>query len=430
MLETILNKLTIKELGNHISNYINLYIKPIDSWKKAAASGNSGFDFVILHLVYFTLLILLIIKDLYLAIPLCIIEIIITLVPLIIFIFPYKISAFLFKKELNWKQLFRLLLVIKLQTIPIFFILHKFANYTQSEDLFILVDNFIWIIWIGFIAIFPIVSNLKFSQKIILLILNYTSFISFFLLSITLFSNINVFGKLGDDIMLLTPDKEYSNNNINSSNSNLFIQDSLYLLIGEQNNQKNLIIKKTQFVDLQLSIYYNKTVRNKSIKNIIELDSIICSKDNSRISKKDSLQTLYYKEEINKRVLDSLRNKLTSNIENDLKLTDSLKKYAKFKSNRNYYKALNLYLTDYNKSYIDNNRISEVLKIIEKKEYLKIDNGEYLIMLNINESAYDKFKKPYLELKEKLEIRAKKSNYLMGIIFWPLEKILEKMDFY
>jgi hypothetical protein len=425
LLETILNKLSIKEIGNHLSNYANLYVKPIETWKKAIDLRTSSYNFIILNIVYFTILLMLMVRDTHLAIQLCLLEVIITIFPFLIFIIPCKIFAFLFKKKILLNRLFRLFLILKFQFITIFFLLFKFANYTQSEDSFILVDNFIWIIWIGFIVIFPMISNLKFIEKIIWIILNYMTFIIFFILLITVFSKINLLGNLGEEIMLLTPDKEYSNNSLKLSKSTLLINDKELLLIGKLDKNNIIIYKKTQFVDLELSILFGKFSRNNIIKKIIKNDSIICSLDKKRISRKDSLEKLYDNVDINIDYLDSIRNISIENIQKDIKLTDSIFKNSKFKSNKDYFKALNKYLIDYFDSYSNEVRIKKIIKNCTNKEYFQLSNFDYATIIKVNDIEYLSTKEKFEELKEKIEGREKKSNFLMNILFFPLEYFME-----
>lgn len=430
MLETILNKLSLKELGKHLSNYCNLYVKPIETWKKAIDLRNSSYDFIVLNLVYFTILILLVVKDLYLAIPICIVEIILTLFPFLIFIGPYKISSFLFKIQWKWNRLFRLLIIIKLQILPLFYLLFKFANYSESENIYLLTDNFILLVWIGFIVIFPLISNLKYFQKIIWIFLNYIFFIGLILIGVAFFSEINFMGKFGDEIMLLSPAREYSDNNTKLTNSMLFIDDSSYMLIGTENKPNVISYQATQFVDLRLYLLFNNKVRNNLIRDRIRLDSIMCINDKTKISIKDSLQSLYDKKEINIKVLDSFREILHDNFQKDLILTDSLSKFSKFKSNRKYYNKLNLYLDDYCRSYFNQNEINEIYKNAKEKTILKLERGLYITLLKIDNSIYDNTKKPYIELRKELEERENKANWVASVFFYPIDKILEACGYY
>lgn len=429
MLESILNKLTIKELGKHLSNYANLFIRPIESWKKSIGLRSQSYDFVILHLVYYTIILLIILRDLYIALPLCLFEVIMTLIPFLIFIIPFKILVNIFKIKLKWLHLFRLFLIIKLQFLPVFILLYEIAIRAESESLYIIVDNFIWLIWLGFIFIMPSILKIKFFQKAIWIFLNYLSFLVILSTIVTVFSKIDLLGNIGDKLMLITPDKEYSNFNVNSSNSTLFLQDSMYLLIGKEETPQLVTYQETQFVSLGLAILFNNTVKNRNVIYMIEIDSSLCVLDRNRVSKKDSLLAFLEIEELTKSKLDSFRLVTNNMIETDLELTDSLKTKAKFKSNREFFDAQNNFLNDYYNSYSDNKRINKVLEKAHKDQLIKLDNGQYVAMYILNKSAYSSTKERYVELKNKLDKRSTRANFLMNIVLYPLEKIYDIIEF-
>jgi hypothetical protein len=425
LLESILNKLTLKELGKHLSNYANLYIKPLESWRRAISLRTQSYDFVILHLVYYTIFLLIIVRDLYLAIPLSLLEIVLTLLPFLIFILPFKISGQLFKKKMKWNRLFRLFLLIKLQAFPIFILLYKIAIHAESEDLYIIVDNFILIIWLGFILICPLILKIKFIQKAIWILINYLSFLCLLVLIGIIFQKIDLLGNIRNKLMLITPSKEYANFNSNSFNSPLFLEDSLYLLIGKEETQNTIVFKERHFVSSHLAVQFYKTEKNEILSDLIKSDSILCSLDSNRVSKKDSLLTLYEDDVLTKNKLDSFIQSINIMVDADLKLTDSLKTKAKFKSNREFFNSLNFFLNDYYESYTNNQRIKKVLVNSNKKGLIKLDNGEYIAIYVLDKSAYSLSKDAYLKSKDKLDKRETKANFLMNIILFPLEKVFE-----
>ena len=53
--EKILPKLTIKELGSHLANYAKFYTNPIATWKQAIVNRKSAYNYVILHLIYYSI---------------------------------------------------------------------------------------------------------------------------------------------------------------------------------------------------------------------------------------------------------------------------------------------------------------------------------------------------------------------------------------
>ena len=148
-MESLLSKFNYKEIGYHLANYADLFIKPLNCWRKAIDSGKQGYNFIVLHLIYYTLFILLFNQDLYYAIPLALFEVFYTLIPLIIFLPSFKVSSWLFNKKYSWKSLFRLLLVIKLQAIPICLVFIKLAIWSKEEIFYIYFQNFLGLIFLG-----------------------------------------------------------------------------------------------------------------------------------------------------------------------------------------------------------------------------------------------------------------------------------------
>lgn len=430
MIESILEKLTLKQLGIHLSNYSNLYIKPVDAWKKATAANRHAYNFVVLHIVYFTVLILLNIRDTYSALQICILEISVTVIPLIIYILPYKICSLLFNMAFDWKRLFRLLLILKFQFIPLYYVLLNFSKYSGSEDIYLLFDNSIWLVWIGFTIVFPVISNLKIWAKTIFIVLNYMFFTVIMFCFVLLFPNTDIFNKLGDDIGQLSPCYEYKANEEKFSEFMSYRADNYFMLIGYEENPGLITYYDTQFVNTKLVNSFLSKVINESVNRSIELDSVICTEDKSRISKKDSLKTLYKIKEINGKILDSFRKTIYTDFKKDLSLNDSLAKHAKFKSNRIYYKKQQLYLDAYGNSYFSPEIINRIKSNAKEKYIIKLEDSRYITLLKIDSTFYNPSRLEYEIAKEKLQIRENKSNMIAYIWFYPIDKILSFCVYY
>lgn len=430
MIEDLLKKLTLKQLGEHLSNYVNLYIKPLNAWKKSIDTSTESYDFVILHIVYFTILILLNVKNTYSAVQIALTEIILTLFPLLIFIIPHRISAFLFNTSSNWIGLFRLLLIIKFQFTPLFYLLSKFGMYSGSEFVFLLLDNSILLIWIGFILIFPLISNLKYWQKIIAITLNYTAFCLFMFSIVFFFSESEFDGKFTQDLALISPSREFSFNNSKFSQSRTFADEKSYIMIGIEKDPGTLYFFKSQFVDTRLwNLCVQKKI-NDNLRQSIKADSILCLINKERVSIKDSLKEQLYKEEINIKLLDSFRAVNLADYEKDLKLCDSLSNHSKFRSNREYFKKFKLHLDHYGKSYSSK---AEMLKIYNEaidKIFINVENDKYIAVLKMDTTKHQKSQIEYYSIKQKMEKRESKSNLIAGLFFFPFDKILDLCGYY
>ncbi|GIQ57841.1 hypothetical protein Flavo103_09770 [Flavobacterium collinsii] len=430
MIENILEKLTFRELGMHLSNYSNLYLNPVDAWKKASSANNAAYNFVVLHIVYFTVLILIDVRDTYSALQICVLEILITFIPLLIYVVPYKISSLLFHLEFDWKRLFRLLLVLKFQFIPLYYIGLKFSKYSESEDLYIILDNSIWIVWIAFTVVFPILTTLNIWKKISFIALNYLSFVVIMLCFVTLFANTDMLNVLGDDLGKISPSREYGTNSEKFSKFMTHRIDKYFMLIGFEKDPGLITYYTTQFVNVELANCYLSKIINESVDMRIKLDSALCAEDKSRTSKKDSLKLLYKKEQITGRILDSFKKVITADFNKDLLLTDSLSKHANFKSNRAFYKKQKLYLQTYRKSYADPELIGKIQSSALEKNIIKLEGARYLTLLKIDSTFYNPARLDFEIAKEKLQDRDDKSSILPYIWFYPIDKILGFCGYY
>lgn len=425
MLEQILNKLSIKEIGSHLLSYSKLFTEPFKSWKSAFALRTSAYDFVVLHIIYYFIFLLLILRDFHIAIFLCLSELLATLLPFFIFLLPFKFTSLVFKKRLKWKQLFRLFIILKLQILPILLLLLETANVTGSEDIYIILENLIWLAWLAFILVYPLLVSLTVIQKIISITINYLALIIFFFCSLYFLPKVDLLGNLNQSLNEFSPSSEFTAYDVKLSNSSYFLQDSLCLLVGNKSNSNTVNYYNLKFVSIELDTLYNRALMNVNIDRIITLDSILCLWDTSWISKRDSLLSLHRNIPLTKGKVDSLCIAQKEKIDLDIALLDTLEKKARFKSNRVYFALMNSFLKDYSMSYTDKSRHNEILKNSSKQPPLKLaDSEEYIAIWKVDKSAYYKTKHPYLKIKDDLEKRQKKANFLESILLFPLLNIV------
>jgi len=236
-------KLNPKEFGNHLKQYSELYANPIKSWKKAYSQRKTGYDFTILHIIYYSILVLILLKDFYLTAQIVLLEVLVTLIPLLIFITPFLISKKVFKIRKKWTELFRVFLVIKFQIIPPFVLLILFAKWSEIESLFILVENGIWVVWLCFILVVPFINNISFFLKLFWISMNYFSFlIGFFLIGL-IFHFVEQDDKFFTKLQLNTPNQEYQNVWLESSLSMHRIYDKGYVTILQIIDENSVVLK-------------------------------------------------------------------------------------------------------------------------------------------------------------------------------------------
>ena len=435
LFESTLSKLTLKELGTHLRNYADLYANPIKVWKKIISNRNESYNLLILHLIYYCIFIFFIVKEITLAIPIVILEAAITIIPLLLFLIPFLFFVKVFKKQYKLTKLFRLFLIIKLQFIPIFILSYLLVDYLRIENLYLLTDNLIGIIWLAFMIIFPSIINMKFWRKLIWIFSNYV----FFLLGISIiaftFDKIDGSGKIFEKLSIASPNTEYSNFEVKELYSPFLFIDSLYFVHIKAKNDTTLHVYKTQFVSFALSKSFLQSKINKLNSDIQLLDSLavlhnkkyndtipIHSKNVSSISKIDRELTLPY--------LDTLKLELDKKFNLLLAESKKLKDSAKFESNRHYFSVLSNYLEMYQNSYIDKVEISKIVHTSAIDGTVKFDKENWGTMFKVDSNYYNITKNQLQKIELSFARRSSKATFIFNILFYPEEFVLDKLGYF
>ncbi|WP_291116604.1 hypothetical protein [Flavobacterium sp. UBA6135] len=418
--KTIIDKLTIKEFGVHLSTYVSLFTHPYKSWMKAINIRKSSFDFIILNIIYYGIFLFYIIQEPQKTIQLLFLDLLTTIVPFILFYPSFKICIFLSKKRIKSNRLFRLFLIFKFQSTPILILFLLMTNWFDSENLFIVIENFIVLVLIGYMIVYLLVAKMKLWVKVLSFFINYVIFISVFLI----FSIFEISFELknADDYSTLnTPTTEFRNFFINSSHAERFILDDKYFVLLEVDELNQLINFSPQFVNHQLLGEFYELSKIKSEKKLIEYDSILFSLKKSHISSLNLTKNSNTKAQSTKMRLDSLKKSFTKIVDTDMKVSDSLRLHAKFNSNRQYFQAYFKYLEKYYSTYVNNDSI---LKILTNKkthlEPLKINENEIITIYEIDTLYYEPQKSNLIKQKKLIDKRDKSSGFLFNILFYPI----------
>lgn len=109
-----------KTIADNFQKYIRIYTHPFDSYKKVLTTRKTSLEFITLHLIYYGVILFLISKSFLSVLTIIGLELIMTLIPFIVFLTPFLIAKKVigFKNRVN--RLFRIILLIKLQFLPIF----------------------------------------------------------------------------------------------------------------------------------------------------------------------------------------------------------------------------------------------------------------------------------------------------------------------
>ena len=141
-LMAFLGKMTIKDIGIHLSNVALLYANPIKTYRKLVKNEYESYRFFILFILYYAFLVFFIIDDSKWIIPFTILEIILTLLPYSFLVIPFLIFRKKYSSNLKCSGLFRLLFVVKIQFGVILILMILLAKWTEMESIYILIDNF------------------------------------------------------------------------------------------------------------------------------------------------------------------------------------------------------------------------------------------------------------------------------------------------
>jgi hypothetical protein len=418
-----ISNLTLRQLGTHLVQYTELFTHPYRSWKKVYSQRKTGLDFIVINLIYYFLLLFVILQNFRLAILLVLLEALVTIVPIGIFGVPFLVSTKLFKIRKSWKKLFRVLLLIKLQAAPIIIICALIIKWTDSESIYLIIENLIWLIIMGFIVIVPLINFISIYKKLIWIALNYIFFLIYMLLAGYGFTYFDPEFKLGSKIQLTTPSSEYLNYSIESSSTFHRINFDSYVATYKFLDQDSGRLKSVQFANINLLLLISQNSMNENIRRIKIIDTKLAAIDSNHIShSRDSIIDVV---PITQKLLDSIKLNTNNHIYNDLQLYKTAKDSCLYKSNKEYYKMCFENLAHYDSLFADSKITSSILRKVKPLSTAKFAENEIILYYKLPEKYLYRKTNLLLELEEQLENREKKSEYLMNILLYPLVKIEE-----
>lgn len=417
------DKSKIELIGNYFMTYMNLYLEAPQAWRKAISDNKqSSMSFIFMQLICYVLFVLIIVKDLYLAIPLVILDAALTVIPYLIFVLPLYINARLLKINIKGAQLFRLLLIIKLQYAPLLALIILFVKWSEIEFLYVFIDNFVFVCIIGYIIILPLILNIKIWQKLGWILSNYISILLFFLL--VAFGGEQLgkidsdFDKFPDKISICTPHSEFVSFNSKVSNIILFINNDYYIAILNKIKTDHKSIN-TQLVTYDIAISFMKTRSNQRNKFIIDNWKKRGRLNTNQINQIKSALWYPAREELTKYKVDSSKIDIIRNIDLDIKLTSSFIDSSKFNLNREFYIAMKNYLVKCKNSYTLHKDIFTIIDNGKNFERINLDDGTTLLMCKIDSSYFAETKREYLKVKDKIERRNTESTFVMTLLLFP-----------
>lgn len=415
----------------------DLFIKPIKSWKRILSPRKTSIDYFIIYVLFYGTFCYIITWDFQQVITNVFITLLITFIPFLFFLIPFIIFSRLWKKSLKTNRLYRLFFIFNIQMIPLIHFPNLLAQWADVELPYLFSSNSTVIFDLLTIMVVPLVLKLKVRQKFIWILCNYI-FACFYLISF------NKILTVSDDLRTIvekanyyTPKDEYMNMMGKYKKSDLYLDKNLiYVSFLEKNGRFKLV--GIQYCTLFTSDYIIKKVNDRlNIIRLSDIESLHINILNSRgfsiyneiyrQFKKDSLSIKFpfkpfSKVEINK--MDSLRVSFNELFYSDLKLMDSLRNKAKYKSNREYANYVYNYLNQYNMITKNISSVKHIIKSSKVVNILEFENSYNLFTYYLD----DKFIKYDLQGIINRNIRYGKmyKNTQVGseIIFYPVFELL------
>jgi len=433
--ESAIEKLNPTEIGNHLRNYLNLFIKPVSVWKKVFENDNDGYNLLILHLIYYCFFSYLFIHEFEAAIKYTLYEALFTVIPFSFFILPFLLYSKLFKKNYHGIKLFRLFLIIKMQFLPVLILIISLVEYLKSEPLYTIPVNFELIIWICFVVVVPGISQIKFWQKIIWAFTNYIfSLFCFLLIGYVLMSLNDT--QLLKKISYETPDSDYNTSPIPELYSTLNLNDTRCLTVVKKNEPDRGKKLHNYYVTNPLYICFlgsKISETNAHISKYNDLAAVINDiikrknfPDSLRLSKKP-LMNDYHFMPFTKSRLDSFSITIDESFDTLLNAVTRFKDSAKFESNKRYFNLLFEYLNLYKNSYTSIAKISDMTSSKKADGLIYLEDSCYAIMFQVDSNYYNPVKKRLLTTQAAIERRSRKYNLFLQIYLWPLNPVIDLM---
>jgi hypothetical protein len=396
-IKEIFDKEFLSKLSKVLVDYLNLFIKPIQSLKIAYGQKTKSINFLTLHLVYFTLFLFAIIQDYTLVFNFLIIELIFTFFPFAILIIPYKFFNSKFKLVKNWFNLFRVLIILKIQFNSILIAFYLIYSILNSELIFILIGNLIPLFLIFLLVTIPLISKINFFKRLLWFFVNYIFFTLFLILCD--FGSEKYFGgeTIIDDIhSKSSPYNEYLYYRDDLFNYQLF--GSSYLIIGEINSDESLNVYP-QFLTLEMMKNFDNHKYNFEYPE-----------NKKKVTFNLSLKSL-----------DSLKNINDEIFNKELLKYKVAKDSALFKSNKKLFKLIYDYYVSYNNIHTDNAMINNFLENSERLYTLPLlDSNKKIILFFNDKSEFSNRNNELYEIESRIKRNVELSSVVGEILFFPL----------
>ena len=420
-----ITKFSIKDSGLHLTNIANLYAKPFCSYKKIINYRQDSYQFFILFIFYYSILIYFVVDNIRLVIPLTVLELILTIIPFLFLLPPFLFFRNKWQKKINSNRLFRLIFIIKIQYSVILFLLILSYNFLKIEGLFILIDNFLIVVVLAMFITFPFVLKISVLKKIVWAFTNYLCFLLFFLTVglVTYMIPKNESENLLEKLIIPSPTVEYMLFEDKYNYSDYKIRDDYFIIITHLEGDK-LLLRNTQYATKKLvSLLIDESIKDNNAKIKLLKSLKIEAATESQLVKSG-----YKKRVLQLAIMDSMKVEFNKYFLNDLNTIDTLIKNSKFKSNKNLFTLYNKRLKYYDSLYTKSNSIDQVL-VLHPVIVVKADSNSFIFLYKYKgDSTNTELKKEIERIESDFEEREYYDSFLSKCILYPLDFLIDKFE--
>ncbi len=435
----IFNKITIQKIGEYLGLMADLYIRPVESWKRILNQRKTSNDYFVIYMLFFGLLIYIITWSFQDTIKIVFIHLLITLVPFVFLLLPFKFFSILWNKRLKANRLYRLFFVFQIQVFPFIHFPILIAKWAEVELPYLISSNLEFLFDLLIIIVVPLIIKLNVKRKLVWILCNYI-FASFYLMCFNFaLSSSNDFRKILNKAEYFKPEDEFNNLMKNYKKTDVYLSKNLlYILSKKENDEGRIRIDGTQFATLNTSDFLTEKLNNKFKK--VPVSFIISKKPSilknetpfkiyneiyDFLNENNLLEAASFEPFSNRELakIDSLRLDFNKRFYFDLKLMDSLKTNAIHKSNRDYANYVYLYLKQYDSIAKDTLAIKKIVQTKRPLHRLKFEDNKYLLIYYLDEKAIKYDLQGIIDRNINYYNKYQKSHIVSSFFYYPIFRL-------
>jgi hypothetical protein len=396
ILNSVLNfisEVNIKTIVAHTEKITDLYFKPVKIWKKILSNQKQSATDFTFYIIAYGLILYLFSPDLHYVLKFILLQLLANLQPFLIVFIPFLFFRWLYKRDVKANRLFRITFIYSLQVFPFVFFPMLIAQKYGVESPYIIVENSVFLSEILLIIVVPLLMQISILKKVIWILTNYLFMILFFLFAGYIYNNIPDVELVRSKIEWESPMREFLEFEDNYKDSDLYMSDIFYIIYYKNSNGKKEVVPQFATLNLldklaenQSHILYNAKIKTNRL--VYDNDTtgarITSIKSNSIYSDSVKIHVKINSDELfSKKTFDSLRVIYDKTFYYDLKYTDSLKAYAKFKENRKLFGLFHDYLLIFDSIYKSPSFVKKISQYTDSSKKVYTDNHGVILVYDL-----------------------------------------------